>query len=45
MALGPDHPDVATILKNLAVFYRATNRSAEVEAFGQRAAWIRAIKR
>ena len=36
-ALGPDHPDVATSLNNLAVLYRATGRYAEAEPLYQRA--------
>jgi tetratricopeptide (TPR) repeat protein len=41
--VGPDHPDVATSLENLAVLYRACKRNAEAEALEQRAAKIRAI--
>ena len=44
-ALGPDHPDVALSLENLAGLYRATNRDEEAEKLEQRAAAIRAIKR
>jgi hypothetical protein len=44
-ALGPDHPNVATSLENLAGLYRATNRVAEAKALEERAAKIRAIKR
>ncbi|MDA0803982.1 MAG: tetratricopeptide repeat protein, partial [Planctomycetota bacterium] len=44
-ALGPDHPDVATSLENLAALYRATKRDKEAEPLEQRAAKIRAIKR
>jgi hypothetical protein len=44
-ALGPDHPDVATCLENLATLYRATKRVSKVESFEQRAAKIRALKR
>ncbi|MGB9591741.1 MAG: tetratricopeptide repeat protein [Candidatus Kryptoniota bacterium] len=43
--VGPDHPDVATTLENLARLYRATNRNAEAKALERRAARIRAIKR
>ena len=44
-ALGPDHPDVATGLENLAALYRATKRDKEAETLEQRAARIRAIQR
>ncbi len=44
-ALGPDHPNVATSLENLADLYRATKRGSEAEALEQRAAKIRAMKR
>lgn len=43
--VGPNHPDVATSLNNLALLYRATNRVAEAEKLEERAARIRAIKR
>jgi len=43
--VGPDHPDVAASLKNLAALYRATKRSSEAQALERRAAQIRAIKR
>jgi tetratricopeptide (TPR) repeat protein len=42
---GPNHPDVAKILENLAALYRATNRMKEAEVLEKRAAAIRAIKR
>ena len=42
---GPDHPDVATSLENLAALYRTTKCVSEAEALEQRAARIRAIKR
>jgi tetratricopeptide (TPR) repeat protein len=35
--LGPEHPDLATRLNNLAEFYRAQGRSAEAEPLYQRA--------
>ncbi len=35
--LGPDHPNVATCLNNLATLYHATNRLAEAEPLMQRA--------
>ncbi|MCH9826586.1 MAG: tetratricopeptide repeat protein [Gammaproteobacteria bacterium] len=44
-ALGPDHPDVAMSLENLADLYRATKRPAEAERLDARALRIRAIKR
>ena len=44
-ALGPDHPDVALGLENLAGLYRSTKREAEAEKLEQRAARIRAIER
>ena len=43
--LGPDHPDVANSLNNLADLYRATNRIEEAEKLQQRTAQIRAMKR
>jgi|tagenome__1003787_1003787.scaffolds.fasta_scaffold20510509_1 tetratricopeptide (TPR) repeat protein len=36
-ALGPEHPDIATRLNNLAELYRATNRHAEAEPLFKRA--------
>jgi hypothetical protein len=44
-ALGPDHPDVATSLENMANLYRKTGRDKEAEALEKRAAAIRAIQR
>jgi hypothetical protein len=44
-ALGPDHPDVAASLKNMAQLYRKTGREEEVEALEKRAIVIWAIKR
>jgi tetratricopeptide (TPR) repeat protein len=44
-ALGPDHPDVATSLENLAALYRVTKRDKEAETLEKRAARIRAIQR
>jgi tetratricopeptide (TPR) repeat protein len=44
-ARGPDHPDVALTLENLAELYKATNRLTEAEALEKRAEAIRAIKR
>ena len=35
--LGPDHPNLAIQLNNLANLYRATNRHAEAEPLYQRA--------
>ena len=43
--VGPDHPDVATSLNNLAGLYRAINRDKEAEPLEDRAARIRGIKR
>jgi hypothetical protein len=40
-----EHPDVATVLENLAVLYRAIGREKEAEQLERRAASIRAIKR
>ena len=40
-ALGPEHPDVATSLNNLAVLYRAQGQYAEAEPLYQRALAIR----
>ncbi len=39
-ALGPEHPDLATDLNNLATLYRATGRYAEAEPLFQRAIGI-----
>ena len=36
-AFGPDHPDVATALNNLAALLRATNRLGEAEPLYRRA--------
>ncbi|KKL07868.1 hypothetical protein LCGC14_2581720, partial [marine sediment metagenome] len=44
-ALGPDHPDVATILGNLAALHREAKRESEAENLEKRAASIRAITR
>ena len=44
-ANGPDHPDVAECLENLARLYKATKRIPEANALEKRAARIRAIKR
>ncbi|WP_347232741.1 tetratricopeptide repeat protein [Chloracidobacterium thermophilum] len=41
-ALGSNHPDVATALRNLAQLYRATKRIAEAEQLEERAAKIKA---
>ena len=43
--VGPDHPDVATSLNNLAELYRATGRDKKAEELELRAAKIRSIKR
>jgi tetratricopeptide (TPR) repeat protein len=43
--VGPDHPDVARSLENLAALYRATKRDTEAEGLEARAKKIRAIKR
>jgi hypothetical protein len=43
--LGPDHPDVATVLNNLAALYRKTGREKEAKALEDRARVIVAIKR
>ena len=43
--VGPDHPNVATILENLAELYRATGRDKDAEQLELRAAKIRSIKR
>ena len=43
--VGPDHPDVATSLENIAELYRVTNRPAEAEKLEARVKKIRAIKR
>ncbi len=40
-ALGPDHPDVATSLNNLAELYRAQNQYAQAEPLYKRSLAIR----
>ncbi len=40
-SFGPDHPDVATTLNNLAMLYYAQGRYAEAEPLSQRALAIR----
>ena len=40
-ALGPDHPDVATSLNNLALLYKAQGKYVEAEPLYQRALAIR----
>jgi tetratricopeptide (TPR) repeat protein len=40
--LGPDHPDVATVLVNYAALLRETGRGAEAEKLEARAQAIRA---
>lgn len=42
---GPDNPDVAVSLENLARLYRATKRDEEAAELEKRAARIRAINR
>ena len=42
LALGPDHPDVAASLNNLAELYRAQGKYADAEPLYQRALVIRA---
>ena len=44
-ALGPDHPNVASILENPALLYRKTGRNIEAEQFEQHVAAIRAKQR
>ena len=43
--VGPDHPDVATSLENMAALYRAINRRREAAKLEERAVAIRAINR
>ena len=40
-ALGPDHPDVATFLNNLAGLYQAQGRYADAEPLYKRALAMR----
>ncbi len=40
-ALGPEHPDVATSLNNLAALYQAQGRYAEAETLYERSLAIR----
>jgi tetratricopeptide (TPR) repeat protein len=40
-ALGPDHPDIATSLNNLAAMYGAQGREADAEPLYKRALAIR----
>ncbi|MBT1570101.1 tetratricopeptide repeat protein, partial [Klebsiella pneumoniae] len=44
-ALGPDHPDVATSLNNLAELYRSQGQYAQAEPLFKRslAIWERAL--
>ena len=42
MALGPEHPNVATTLGNYAALLRKMNRGAEAEKMEARAQAIRA---
>jgi tetratricopeptide (TPR) repeat protein len=44
-ALGPNHPDMAASLENLAQFYWKTGREKTAEELEKRAAVIRAMKR
>ena len=44
-ALGPNHPDVALCLENLAALYRKTDRPNLAEPLEARAAKIRATPR
>ena len=41
-ALGPDHPDVATVLENYSLLLRKIGREAETTEMSSRAAAIRA---
>ena len=43
--VGPDHPDVATSLNNLASLYKTMGRDDEAEPLEQRAARIESIER
>jgi tetratricopeptide (TPR) repeat protein len=43
-ALGPDHPDVATIAENLALTLRSLGRDSEAKGYEDQAAKIRAKK-
>jgi hypothetical protein len=45
MALGPDHPSVASSLHDLAALYRRTERNAEAERLERRAARAGAVDR
>ncbi len=40
-ALGPDHPDLATTLENMADLYKKTGRLDEAKRFEERAQAIR----
>ena len=42
-SLGLDHPDIATLLENLADFYRKIKRVKDAEVLEERALRIRAI--
>jgi Tfp pilus assembly protein PilF len=39
--LGPDHPDLADILNNLAAFYKDQGRTADAQQLFKRSAAIR----
>jgi hypothetical protein len=43
--LGPEHPNVATVLENLAQLQRKTHQDAEADLTEKNAAKIRAMKR
>ena len=40
-ALPPDHPDLATVMENMAIFYREIGKDKEAEKLEQRAREIR----
>jgi hypothetical protein len=42
---GPDHPNVATILENMAALFRKMDRATDAAPLEERAKRIRAIKR
>ncbi len=44
-AFGPDHPDVAASLENMAALYLKTGREKAAKELDHRAEAIRAIKR
>ncbi|MFQ6007920.1 MAG: tetratricopeptide repeat protein [Candidatus Zixiibacteriota bacterium] len=43
-ALPPDHPDLATVMENMAIFYREIGKDEEAKKLEKRAKRIREQK-